>query len=383
MSELRPLVIVGTGLAGYSLAREWRKLDPDRPLIMLTADDGTFYSKPMLSNALAQGKTPDDLAIKSALAMASELSADIRTSLCVETLALDECTLTVNGKPLSYSDLVLAVGAAPVHVPLAGTAGETVLSVNNLADYRELRERLAGVASVAIMGPGLIGCEFANDLAAQGLQVHVFGPDPWPLSTLLPEAAGRALETALTGAGIRFHLGTVAESIDEADDRLHVALKNGERIDADLVLSAVGLRAETALAAAGGLTVDRGIVTDRRLQTSDPHVYALGDCAEVDGLNLPFVMPIMHAARALAKTLAGEPTEVAYPPMPVVVKTPALPTVVCPPPCGAPGEWRIEGSSVDIRATFHSADQMLLGFALTGDATREKQALVRQLPPVL
>jgi rubredoxin-NAD+ reductase len=233
------------------------------------------------------------------------------------------------------------------------------------------------------MGPGLIGCEFANDLASQDIEVDVFGPDPWPISTLLPEAAGRALQEALSAAGIRFHLGATAERIDRADGGYRLTLKTGTALQADLVLSAVGLRPDTALARAAGLEVNRGIVTDRLLHTSDPQVYALGDCAEVAGLNLPFVMPIMHAARALAKTLAGEPTEVAYPPMPVVIKTPALATVVAPPPRGGAGDWRVTGSASDIRAIFESAEGELLGFALTGAAAAEKQALTKLLPPVL
>ena len=119
------------------------------------------------------------------------------------------------------------------------------------------------------------------------------------------------------------------------------------------------------------------------LRTSAPHVYALGDCAEVAGLNLPFVMPIMHGARALAKTLAGEPTEVRYPPMPVVIKTPALATVVAPPPKGTEGAWKIEGEAPDIRALFEAPDGALLGFALTGTAAAEKQALTKALPAAL
>jgi rubredoxin-NAD+ reductase len=383
VSERRPLVIVGTGLAGYTLAREWRKLERERPLVMLTADDGSFYSKPMLSNALAQGKTPNALAMKSAEAMAAELKGDIRTGVRVEEVDAQARRVMVDGNPLAYGELVLAVGAEPIRIPTAGNGTGAVLAVNSLADYRRFRERLQGVTSVAIMGPGLIGCEFANDLSARGVGVDVYGPDLWPLSTLLPRAAGRALLAALAREGIRFHLGTVAERIDEANGGLRVTLKNGERIDADLVLSAIGLRPETNLAAAAGLAVSRGIATNRCLQTSDPHIFALGDCAEVDGFNLPYVMPIMHGARALSKTLAGEPTEVAYPPMPVVIKTPALATVVCPPPRGADGEWHIKGTGIDVHATFLAPDGTLLGFALTGDAAKEKQALLRQLPPVL
>lgn len=383
MSEHGPLIIVGTGLAGYTLAREWRKLDRERSLIMLTEDDGAFYSKPMLSNALAQGKSAEDLASKSAAKMAADLDADIRTGVHVQSINTATNTLVVDGDSLKFGDLVLAVGAQPIPVPVPGAGRDDLVAVNSLSDYRQFRERLATVSRVAIMGPGLIGCEFANDLAGSGKQVDVFGPDPWPLSTLLPKPSGEALGKALEMAGIHFHLGATARRMEKIEDRYLIELDNGTKIEADLVLSAVGLRPDTSLAAAAGLEIERGIVTDRMMQTSADRIFALGDCAEVEGLNLPYVMPIMHGARALAKTLAGEPTAVSYPAMPVVIKTPALATVVSPPPAHARGDWQIEGDESDIRATFISDDGRMLGFALTGEAATEKQALSRQLPAVL
>src|SRR5690606_23722123 len=101
---------------------------------------------------------------------------------------------------------------------------------------------------------------------------------------------------------------------------------------------------------------------------------------EVAGLNLPFVMPIMHQARALAATLAGTPTEVNYPAMPVMVKTPACPTVVCPPAVGAEGSWRVEGDEEGVAASFESADGKLLGFVLLGAAVSRRQEFAGQAP---
>jgi rubredoxin-NAD+ reductase len=162
-----------------------------------------------------------------------------------------------------------------------------------------------------------------------------------------------------------------------------VALDNGQEIIADVVLSAVGLKPRTELARKAGLKINRGIAVDRMLATSAPDVYALGDCAEVEGLVLPFVMPIMHAARALAATLAGKPTAVAYPAMPVLVKTPACPTIISPPASGAAGQWQIEQTSDSVKSLFVDASGKLLGFALNGAATAERAKLAPQLPPVL
>ncbi|HEX6007220.1 MAG TPA: FAD-dependent oxidoreductase, partial [Burkholderiales bacterium] len=157
----------------------------------------------------------------------------------------------------------------------------------------------------------------------------------------------------------------------------------GETLQADLVLSAIGLKPKTDLAHAAGLSIRGGIIVDRTLATSDPSIHALGDCAEVDGRVLPFVMPIMHAARALAATLAGKPTPVAYPAMPVLVKTPACPTIVAPPPPGAAGEWVVEHSADGVKSLYRDRAGKLLGFALNGAATAERAKLARELPAVL
>jgi len=147
------------------------------------------------------------------------------------------------------------------------------------------------------------------------------------------------------------------------------------------VLSAIGLRPRIAIAQAAGIEVDRGIVTNRFLQTRAADVYALGDCAEVEGKVLPYVMPIMHAARALARTLAGAPTAVRYPAMPVVVKTPAIRAVLAPP--AGPGEWRLDATPDGLAARHYDETGGLSGFALLGAATSQKRALTDQLPFVL
>ena len=107
------------------------------------------------------------------------------------------------------------------------------------------------------------------------------------------------------------------------------------------------------------------------------------DCAEVEGLNLLYVMPLMSCARALAQTLNGTPTAVSYGPMPVTVKTPVCPLVVSPPPRGTEGVWSVEGEGADIKALCRDASGRLLGYALTGSAVMEKLALNKELPPLL
>lgn len=153
------------------------------------------------------------------------------------------------------------------------------------------------------------------------------------------------------------------------------------------MLSAAGLVPNTALARSAGIDTQRGIVTDQYLQTSADNVYALGDCAEICGLVMPYVMPIMLASKALAKTLQGEPGKVVFPAMPVAVKTPSYPIVVSPPADFGAGEWRSEiaegGAEVGVKSRFEGVTGELLGFALTGSMVIEKMALQRALPAVL
>ncbi len=268
---------------------------------------------------------------------------------------------------------------------MSGTGLDKVVSINDLLDYDDFRARLkkTDAKKVFIIGAGLIGSEFANDLLNGGFSVEAVDPLAHNLASLLPEKAGLAVQRSLEKAGARFHFGTVAESIDHHGDGVRISLANGDHIDADIVVSAVGVRPRIHLAAASGINVNRGILADRLLATNAPNVYTLGDCAEVEGHVLYYVAPLMAAARALAKTLAGVPTEVVYPAMPVAIKTPACPVVVSPPAHGSDGEWQISGDGNDIVALFKDSHDNLLGFALTGQGTNEKQALQKLLPAIL
>ena len=380
---MNPIIIIGSGLAGYTLAREFRKLDKDTPLAIVTADDGHFYSKPMLSNAFASGKTPEQLAMNSAEQMATQLNATIASNKRVSAIDAMQHTVVLGDETLQYSKLVLALGADPIRAELQGDAADQVLSVNDLRDYARFRQALTGAKNVAIIGTGLIGCEFANDLVTGGYHVEVIDPGTLPLRRLLPQAVSEAMRDGLSRIGVNWHFGKGAVAVNRAGQGYDIELSDSSKLNTDVVLSAIGLRPRTSLAQAAGIKVNRGIVTDRMLKTSAEDVYALGDCAEVEGLVLPFVMPIMHAARALAKTLSGEATQVIYPAMPVVIKTPACPVVVSPPPANTPCEWQITKAEEGVKALCQDATGKLAGFALSGKTTAEKMALTAQLPPVL
>ncbi|MDH4584058.1 FAD-dependent oxidoreductase [Pseudomonas sp. BN415] len=378
-----PVVIVGTGLAGYNLAKEFRKLDSETPLLLISADDGRSYSKPMLSTGFGKNKDADGLAMAEAGAMAEQLKAEVRTHTRITGIDPGHQRLWIGEEAVPYRDLVLAWGADTIRVPVEGDAQDAVFPINDLEDYARFRIAAAGKRRVLILGAGLIGCEFANDLSLGGLEVELVAPCEQVMPGLLHPAAAAAVQAGLESLGARFHLGPVLARLDRSDAGLDALLSDGTRIACDLVVSAVGLRPRTELAAAAGLAVNRGVAVDRQLRTSHANIYALGDCAEVDGLNLLYVMPLMACARALAQTLAGNPTAVVYGAMPVTVKTPVCPLVVSPPPRGTDGSWTVEGSGADIKALCRDAAGGLLGYALTGAAVQEKLALNRELPPLL
>lgn len=378
------VVILGSGLGGYSLAREFRKLDSQTALTVITADGGESYSKPMLSAAFAQGKTPAALAQKSAEQMAADLSARILTRSRVLAIRREDKEVLVRlpdgtEQNIPYGRLVLAVGADPRPYWVEGCDEAGVRTVNDLDDYAAWRAALRPGARVLLVGAGLIGSEFANDLAGSDHKVTVIDPAPWPLGRLLPQALGEEMAKALGEVGVTFHLGRSVAYWRNGK----AALDDGTMIAYDQALSAIGLVPRTTLARESGLKVERGIVVDRFLRTSDPSIFALGDCSETPAGPLPFVLPLMAEAKALAATLAGTETELKLPALPVVVKTPALPMAVCPPAPGAAGDWVIEGEGRDLKALFLSPEGKPLGFALSGSRAAERQSLAKVMPDLL
>lgn len=377
------IVIIGSGLAGYTLIREIRKLDKATPITLVTREPGYFYSKPMLSTALAGKKEATQLISSTAETMASQLEVTIHSETDVSAIDTAKKVILSSKGEIAYEKLVLALGADQIRIPLQGNAAQEVLTVNDLEDYAKFREALNGKKRVAILGAGLIGCEFANDLTLGGFEVDVIDLAPQVLGRLIPETAAKDLQTKLSDIGVRWHFGTTVQTIEHNGDQLNITLANGESISSDVVLSAVGLKPRIALAKACGIATGLGIQVNRELQSNIDNVYAIGDCAEVEGLVLPYVMPIMQAARALAVTLTGQPTALTYPAMPVMVKTPALATIVSPPAKGATGEWKTISTEGGLEARFESSEGKLLGFVLMGTATTQRGALTKELPAIL
>ena len=383
-----PLTLIGSGMAALGLVRQLRAHQPERPITLITADSGDDYSKPMLSTGFAKRLPPERLASRSALEMADSLGVVVRTHTRVEAIDPAARELQLGAERLAYDELVLATGAVPTP-PLdwPQTLDERVFTINDLDDYRAFHAALTSLgrpARVAVVGAGLVGCEYANDLLAGGHAVDLIAPEATPLPQLLPPALGEALGAAFSEAGMRRYPGRSVVELESGRAGVAIGLDDGANLEADLVLVATGLRPRTQLAEAAGLAVSaQGILTDRYLATSAPGIHALGDAACVDGVNAMYVQPLQAGAKALAATLAGTPSAVAYGAWPVLVKTPLLPVVSLPPPEGVACEWRIEGEGRDLSALAEDEDGRLMGFALTGSRVRRKVELARIAPSLL
>lgn len=372
------IVIVGAGIAGWSVAEAIRKGDPDTSLLLISACEGISYPKPALSTALAHGKTVEDIADMDAASKAASLNIDVRTETRVIKIDSKKKRLTTAKGGIQYGKLILALGAHQRELPVDGDAADSVLRVNDLMAYRKLRSRLeSGVQHVTILGAGLIGCEFAEDLTAGGYQVSVIEPADYPLASLLPEDTAQQLRQHIEEKGVKWHFNSTLDSVEHSDGRLRAIMSNGDAFETDLVLSAAGLVANTQLAEKAGLGVNRGVITGRLMQTTEQDIFAIGDCAEVEGQVFAYIEPIRRQAETIAAKLRGEDKPFSTLPPLVRVKTPSFPLTICPPRRDeAPAiiQQPAEQGRID-----YLVDDQLVGFVLSGVQATHGANLYRQI----
>ncbi|WP_434157038.1 FAD-dependent oxidoreductase [Vibrio alginolyticus] len=361
-----PIVIIGSGHSGYQLAAALRAQSETVAITVFTADDGALYSKPALSNALVMNKDGDALQSESALKWESRLNIRVYPHTRVEQIDRANSTLHTSIGKYAYSRLVLATGASPIEIPIEGDRS-WVMSVNDLVDYRRFRSELQDKKRIAILGDGLIGCEFANDLIESGYEVTVIGLGQWPMERLIPQQLGESLQSALAERGVQWALqDSIARIEPRSESSAVLHLNSGKQIEADLVLSAVGLKPNVSLAERAGLEVGRGIKVNQFGQTSDENIYSLGDCVETDHGWQPYIAPINQMIPSVAKSLLGDVAPISLTPTPVIVKTPILPLTIFPVAAEEQGQWYIETQADELTAAFYSPEGAMLGFALLG-----------------
>jgi rubredoxin---NAD+ reductase len=373
------IVIVGAGIAGWSVAESIRRQDRETPLLLISACEGLTYPKPALSTALAQGKRADDLIEMEAADRAAALNLAVRTETRVIRIDPKKRRLTTARGGIQYAKLILALGARQRELPITGDAADSILRVNDLAAYKRLRNRLdQQLRHVTILGAGLIGCEFAEDLSGAGYQVSVVDPATHPLASLLPPDTANQLRGRLEQKGVEWYFGTTLDSAEQCGEGIRAVLADGDAIETDLILSAAGLVPNTQLAEKAGLSVSNGINTDRLMHTSDNNIYAIGDCAAVEGELFCYIEPIRRQAETIAADLRGEHLPFDTLPPLVRVKTPSFPLTICPPQ-KREGSLAVPHKTADIERVDYLRDGELVGFVLSGKSAGNGMNLYREL----
>jgi NADPH-dependent 2,4-dienoyl-CoA reductase/sulfur reductase-like enzyme/nitrite reductase/ring-hydroxylating ferredoxin subunit len=268
------IVIVGAGAAGAAAADMLRRQGYTGKLTLVGADPDLPCDRPNVSKDYLAGGAPEEwLFLRD---RAGWESAGIELMLGTRVEAIDRAKKTVklsNGKTLEYGALLLASGGDPVRLPIPGA--ERAFLVRTVADARAIIAEVPKAKRAAIIGSSFIGLEAAASLRARGLEVHVIGPDRVPLERIVGPAIGEEVRAMHQKNGVIFHLGRKPSAIDASG----VTLDDGTKVAAELVVMGVGVRPVTALAEAAGLTMDRGVVVDSQLRTSDPSIFAAGDIA--------------------------------------------------------------------------------------------------------
>ena len=382
------ITIIGSGFAAYQLVKSIRRLDSEVAIRILTADDGHDYNKPDLSHVFSKQQDVAALIKQSATEFAAQYQVDLHTRHTVTAVDPLAQVVTANGRQFAYSQLVMAVGAKAFVPKVAGAEPGDIVTLNSLDEFSQHQPRLSQARRVLLLGGGLIGVELALDLASAGKQVSVVEPGADLMANLLPEYVALQLTQTLQAQGVDVHRGMTLQALMPAHDTglgseraaLVATLSSGDSLAVDCVLSAAGLQANLGLAKTLGLQVNRGICVDETLQTSIANIYALGDCAELQGQVRAFLQPAVLAASALAKTLLGQPTAMQQPNMMVKVKTPAYPIQLG----GITGgtevvRWQLDISEAGIVAKSFARDDSLIGFVVTKAEVSQAFSLLRQL----
>lgn len=278
--EIRRVIIIGAGQAGGETAQRLRQGEFEGEITLIGEEPVAPYQRPPLSKAYLKG----DLDIDRLMLRPASVYAEERIALLTKTRGvwIDRANRKVRvegGRELPYDALVLATGAKPRKLPLVGADLDGVHLFRTAADVDRVRERFVSGAKLVVVGAGYIGLEVAAVARQCGLEVTVLETAVRPLARVTsPEVAGFFLDEH-TRQGVRFVLGGQCALIKGADRVTGVALTDGAELPADLVIAGIGVTPDIAIAEQCGLTVNNGIVTDRQCRTSDPNIFAIGDCA--------------------------------------------------------------------------------------------------------
>lgn len=371
------IVIIGSGFAARQLVKNLRKQDALVPLTLIAADSIDEYNKPDLSHVISQGVRPDDMVRQSAGEFAEQYQVGIFPGEWVTGIDRERHLVTSANRQWQYDKLVLATGASALVPPIEGR--ELMLTLNSQDEFRANESRLREARRVLILGGGLIGSELAMDFTKAGKQVTVVDNGASLLSSLMPPEASSRLQQHLVRQGVELVFGQQLLALQQQETGILASLGRDRTLEVDIVVAAIGLRPGIGLAQHAGLAVNRGIVVNSQLQSSDRDIYALGDCAEVDGQLLPFLQPIQLGAMTLAKNLLGENRALQLPAMLVKIKTPELPLQLAGDTRRQDLTWNITSGPDGMVACGYDPQQILRGFVVSDDQMKQAFGLLKQL----
>ncbi|MBX8608594.1 FAD-dependent oxidoreductase [Pseudomonas cichorii] len=306
MAKLR-LVMIGNGMAGVRTLEELLKLNEDLyEITVFGAEPHPNYNRILLSPVLAGEQTFDDIVLND---LDWYRKHDIQLLLNRRVVKIDRSRRIVtaeDGTQACYDRLLIATGSRPFVLPVPGNTLKGVIGYRDIADTRLMIDTATTHRRAVVIGGGLLGLEAANGLKLRGMDVTVIHNGQWLLERQLDRTSGQMLQAALERRGLAFRLNEQTEAFldDELGQVQGVQFKGGAVIDADLVVMAAGIRPNMELAAQSGLPCDRGILVNDTLQTYDPRVYAIGECASHRGIAYGLVAPLFEQARVCANHLA-------------------------------------------------------------------------------
>ncbi|HEY9104956.1 nitrite reductase large subunit NirB [Chitinimonas sp.] len=301
------LVVVGNGMAGVRTLEELLILAPEHyEITVFGAEPHPNYNRILLSPVLAGEQAFEDI-ILNPLDWYEEHG--IRLHLGKTVTRIDRVrreVVAADGTVEPYDRLLLATGSTPFILPVPGKELSGVISYRDIYDTEAMIEAAKVKRHAVVIGGGLLGLEAANGLKLRGMEVTVVHLGDWLLERQLDQTAGKLLQQSLEERGLNFLLGYQTAEIvgNELGDACAIRFKNGESIPADLVVMAVGIRPNTALAESAGLYCNRGIVVSDALQTYDPRIYAVGECVSHRGVAYGLVAPLFEQAKVCANHLA-------------------------------------------------------------------------------
>lgn len=301
------LVMVGNGMAGVKTLEELLKLSPDLyDITVFGAEPYANYNRILLSPVLAGEQTVQDIMLNDEAWYAENQITLHLGKKVVQIDRIKRVVIAEDGTQAEYDRLLLATGSTPFMLPVPGKEFAGVIAYRDIADTNAMIEAAQQYQHAVVIGGGLLGLEAANGLMLRGMDVTVVHLPGWLMERQLDPVAGKLLQKSLEDRGLKFLLEKNTEAIlgDAAGHVKAIRFTDGLEIPAQLIVMAVGIRPNTALAEASGLYCHRGIVVNDTLQTYDPRVYAVGECVNHRGVVYGLVAPLFDMAKVCANHLA-------------------------------------------------------------------------------